>query len=119
MKKSFYSNLNSLPPVGSGTAVDSTCEMVTDDNMLTTSFVDTLNGATGDTVTWIQSKYGDTCFNEGYPTIEGRFLQNRALTLMNGMTLRGPAEPRSHAYERHDSQRHDAQQPAANCFRSG
>ena len=89
VKKSFYSNLNSLPPVGSGTAVDSTCEMVTDDNMLTTSFVDTLNGATGDTVTWRQSKYGDTCFNEGYPTIEGRFLQNRALTLMNGMTLRG------------------------------
>ncbi|MBQ2441853.1 MAG: hypothetical protein II498_00775, partial [Ruminococcus sp.] len=89
VKKSFYSNLNSLPPVGSGTAVDSTCEMVTDDKMLTTSFVDTLNGVTGDTVTWIQSKYGDTCFNEGYPTIEGRFLQNRALTLMNGMTLRG------------------------------
>ncbi|SCX27379.1 hypothetical protein SAMN02910436_02226 [Ruminococcaceae bacterium P7] len=89
VKKSFYSNLNSLAPVGSGTAVDSTCEMVTDDTMLTSSFVDTLNSATGETVTWRQSKYGDTYFNEGYPTIEGRFLQNRALTLLNGMTLSG------------------------------
>ena len=89
VKKSFYSNLNSLAPVGSGTAVDSTCEMVTDDTMLTSSFVNTLNSATDETVTWRQSKYGDTCFNEGYPTIEGRFLQNRALTLLNGMTLSG------------------------------
>ena len=86
---SFYSDLNSLNPVGSGTAIDSTNKLVKDETMLTSSFVDTLNGVTDDTLTWRQSKYGDTYFNEGYPTIEGRFLQNRALNLMNGMTLKG------------------------------
>ena len=52
-------------------------------------FVKIMNELTDDTVTWVQAQYGDTFFNQGYPTIQGRYHEQRELTLQNGITISG------------------------------
>ena len=56
--------------------------------MLSDAFVTTLNDKTDDSITWAHTKYGDTYFNMGYPTIQGRFLQQQ-MALANNILLAG------------------------------
>ncbi len=79
----FYSDVNSVPPVGAASEKDinDTNELVKNEDMLKSSFVDKLKSVTDDTVEWQVTKYGNTYFNQGYPTIKGRFLEKRELKL--------------------------------------
>ncbi|MBU5462026.1 hypothetical protein [Lachnoclostridium sp. MSJ-17] len=95
--KVFYSNVNSIPAAGSVQAdesralvpLDSTNILVENTDMLKPSFAAKLNEATDDTVTWVQTKYGDTYFNQGYPTVQGIFLQQQTLTLAQNIEMSG------------------------------
>ena len=86
----LYPTSDSTKAFGSSTA--DTGENVTDlaaSDMKKPLFVKIMNELTDDTVTWVQAQYGDTFFNQGYPTIQGRYHEQRELTLQNGITISG------------------------------
>ena len=88
----FFSNVNSIPPIGDQPdqkPLNDSNKLVDNPDMLTPSFVETLAAVTDETVTWVQTKYGDTYFNQGYPTIRGRFLEQNTQYLTKEITITG------------------------------
>ncbi|MBQ1474067.1 MAG: hypothetical protein IIZ32_02065, partial [Ruminococcus sp.] len=85
----FYTNVDGNTPVGdmSDKKLPDASGLVSTDTMLSAAFVDTLNGVTDDSVTWLRAQYGSTSFNQGYPVISGRYLTQRTLTLQDGITV--------------------------------
>ena len=82
----FYTKVNNIPTLGSSneTPLGAGCEMVNNSDMIKTSFVDKLNSVTDDSVEWIKSTYGKLVFNQSYPLVKGRFLEQRTIKAMNG-----------------------------------
>lgn len=60
-----------------------------DSDMKQQLFVKIMNEITDDTVTWVQAQHGDTYLNMGYPLIESSYLEQRTLSLQNGITVSG------------------------------
>ena len=86
----FYNNVNNIQAVGpESVAIDKSNMLVENSDMLEPAFVNMLNEVTDDTITWRQTVFGNTYFNQGYPTIEGRYLYQRTQNLMNNITVSG------------------------------
>ena len=89
VKDVFYTNVDGNTPVGemSDPKLPDDSGLVSTKTMLSAAFVDTLNGVTDDSVTWLNAQYGSTSFNQGYPVIQGRYLNQRTLTLRDGIAV--------------------------------
>ena len=89
VNSTFYSDINGIPAVGDGSKqLNDSNKSVKNSDMLTDAFVETLASVTDDTVRWHRAQYGKTYFNQGYPTIKGRFLEQRMLST-GKLTVKG------------------------------
>lgn len=86
----IYPTSDTVNAFGSSTAeTDATNFGFTVSEMKTPIFVEYMNNHTDDTVTWVQTQYNGTNCNQGYPIIQGRYLEPNTLTLQNGITVSG------------------------------
>ena len=105
----FYSDYNSVPAVGSSSSVQlsDTSGLVKNSDMKTAKFVDTLNNVTDDTVTWVRTKFQNSYFNQGFPTIRGNYLNERTIYLNKSTTLSGTMHDDLRATAAHLSEESD------------
>ena len=64
-------------------------QLVENTDMLSPAFVELLNSVTSESVAWVRAMYGNTYFNQGYPTILGRFLEQNTQYLTKEITITG------------------------------
>ena len=86
----YYANINGIPAVGSSSYVkfSDTSGLMSTGDMKKPAFVDDLNRVTkDDAITWVQTSYQNTYFNNGFPTIQGRYLSQRTLALSDDLTV--------------------------------
>ncbi len=85
----FYSRINSVDAIGEGKATGKGCEAVENSDMMQAPFVSKLNNVTDDTIEWAQTVIGSLSLNQGYPTIKSRFLEERTIEALGGITVKG------------------------------
>ena len=93
IQKVYYANIDKIPAVGTSSPAkySDTSGLMSTNDMKKPAFVNTLNEATkaDETITWVQTSYQNTCFNNGFPTIQGRYLSQRTLALSDDLTVSG------------------------------
>ena len=89
VKDVYYTNVDGNTPVGemSTKKLPDASGLVSTETMQSAAFINTLNGVTDDSVTWLKAQYGSTSFNQGYPIIQGRYLTQRTQMLKDGITV--------------------------------
>ena len=89
----FFNNVNSIPAIkpdeDTNVQLNDTNKLVENEVMLTQEFVETLAAVTDDSITWVRTKYGNSYFNQGYPIIQGRFLEQNTQYLTKDITISG------------------------------
>lgn len=91
----FCNSINNIPPIGKSSSTDpgDKITVMTNSQMLESSFIQTLNDVTDDRVQWDQKLIGTakktTYFNSSYPVILGSFLKDRTISFSNGITVSG------------------------------
>ena len=93
IKSVYYADIDKIPAVGSSSSAKygDTSGLMSTANMKKPEFVNTLNEATksDETITWVQTAYQNTYFNNGFPTIQGRFLEQQTKILDGNITVSG------------------------------